>query len=1270
MALSLFHGACFMRLLKYLGIFLCVLVLLIALIASPWGTRGVLSIADSSVDGLDIDYDSGSLLSELSLKRLAFSTPDLSLQIKKLAIDVNWSCVATMQACLSELRAQSIGFNVTPSESPEPESTEPLGRITLPLPVSVDNLDVRNIRIDVVDTVGVTIQSVSSELSMFRTLRIDHLALNGVRVELPEASPEAKSTADQPLDLQAIANWQYTPISLPAIVFPIVMRGNNLALDDLVVSQGKAPLIDITKLRATIDITPKLLTVKKFQLSSSFGEADLTATLGKQWQHQATLLFNTAINSPYPIDAKLNLKGNLQRSELRLSTTGLVDLTASASADLQSKQLPLALDVNWQPVEWPIKQPQVLIEKGQLTLSGDINQYKLALDTALKGASVPQSTLTLHAAGNNRQVQLTQLAIDTLGGQIQASGNIALDTLAKWQSQLQFTDIQPQRFWPELDANIRGKLSLNGQYDGQNVMAQMRELVASGKWLDYQLSASGEANFDSQEGIEIPELLVKTGDNQIIVVGSLEAFEDVQAQLTVDAQDLSQLYPSFAGRAQLDAQIDGTISAPEVNFNGSADNIDLSDMRIAQLATKGQVIWDAQKQANIELQLSDSVISQQKIANLNVALNGDAQDHQLSLSLNSNMADVVTKLHGSLSDSHWDGALDVLTFALDAGQFGLDEEGPSISANWSTDEYRIAPFCLSDNDAHVCIHLAEYAASGAQFDVAIEDLPLAPLLSANLAQLQKIDTNAQVNLVAKGEWDTKSLPIIEANISLTPSTWTVEGASIPLELDVLNMRVNTIIDEVGAKTAGKNGPPQHVVTQLTLQSKQLGEVQSNVDLQLNDQDKPLSGQLTLSNITLGAAAQFLPQLTELAGRIDGQIELGGNLTAPLIKGEVTLVEGAVAGSMLPSRINQVEQVITFTGQAATLSGPFQLGNGEGQIDGEFSWQDTPSAEVNVKGNEMEIDYQNIVRAKLSPDINVQFGEAGLSVKGEVTLPYARIKVRELPPSALSPSSDVVLVNHEQVVKENNLPLDLSLQINIDPDKNSDVKVDAFGLTSDLEGALLLTQAGEVLNANGELNLVNGRYQAYGQDLVIREGEIQFSGPIDSPYLAVEAIRDPNKTADDVIAGLRIQGSASEPQVSVFSDPSMEQPEALSYLLRGTAINSTDESSSDGALASALIGFGLGKSENKVTNIGRKLGVEDLALNTSGTGDETKLSVSGYIAPGVQIRYGVGVFDSVSEVALRYQLLPKLYLEAVSSLNSELNLYYQFTLDDKEEPKPE
>ena len=1251
-----------MKLLKYLAIFLGCAILLLALIASPWGTRGVLSIADSSLDSLDIDYDSGSLLSELSLKRITFVTPEINLQVSKLVVDVNWSCVATMQACLSKLSAQSIGVKVTPSEAQTTASSEPLARITFPIPVSVDALDIQNIRVDVANTLGLKVQAVSTKLSMYRTLRIEHLTLDGIRVALPAPDSEPAVDAPQGIDLQSIANWQYTPLKLPSIVFPIVMRGKNLAINDLLVTQGKKSILDIAQLRATMDITPKVLTIKSLQVSSSLGSADLTATLTKQWQHQLKLVAKSAPQSAYPFDGKVTLKGNLQRSEINIETSGLVTLKALANVDLKSKLLPLSLDVNWQSIDWPVKEPQVHVDNGQLTLKGDLNEYRLTLNTAVKGAAIPQSSIVLQASGNTRSAQIASLAIKTLGGGIDATGELTIDSLAKWQSTIEFNDIQPQVFWPQLEAKIKGMVTFNGQYDGQHLVAHMRELTASGDWLDYELVASGRANFDSIDGIEIPELVVQTGDNKVVVSGTLEAFEDLQAELSVDAKDLSQLYPSFAGQAQLSAQVDGTLLAPQVSFTGSADNISLPEMSVAQLSTKGQVVWDADKQAEIELQLTNGLFNQQSVSNLNVVLTGDAQQHQLSLSLNSEMADIVTKLHGTLADSHWDGSLDVATIALDAGQFSLDEDTPQISVNWASNDYSITPFCLIDSEARVCIKQAVYATSGAQFDIAINDLPLSPVLNANLSALQKLSTDATLNLVAKGQWDTKGLPVIEANLNLSPSTWTVEGATTPLQLDMLTVVVNTL--------TAPNSQSQHVLSKLTLQSKQLGNVRSEVDVQINGDEKPISGQLSLDDITLGALAQFVPQLSEFAGRINGQVNLAGNLTAPLINGEVKLHEGVFAGAILPSRINQVEQVIAFEGQAASLSGPFQLGNGKGQVDGRFSWQGEPSAVVNVQGSDMEIEYQNMVRAKLSPDIDIEYSSAGLVVKGEVTLPYARIKVRELPPTALSPSNDVILVNHEQAVVENKMPFDLSLQVNIDPKKENAVKIDAFGLTSDLEGSLLLTQTGEVLNANGELNLINGRYTAYGQDLVIREGEVQFSGPIDSPYLVVEAIRDPDKTADDVIAGLRIEGSASEPKVSVFSDPSMSQSEALSYLLRGTAIDSVDETSNDAALASLLIGFGLGKSENTVTNVGRKLGVEDLAVNTSGAGDDTKLSVSGYIAPGVQLRYGVGVFDSVSEVALRYQLMPKLYLEAVSGLNSALDLYYQFTLNDDKEPKPE
>ena len=315
---------------------------------------------------------------------------------------------------------------------------------------------------------------------------------------------------------------------------------------------------------------------------------------------------------------------------------------------------------------------------------------------------------------------------------------------------------------------------------------------------------------------------------------------------------------------------------------------------------------------------------------------------------------------------------------------------------------------------------------------------------------------------------------------------------------------------------------------------------------------------------------------------------------------------------------------------------------------------------------MEIDYQNIVRAKFSPNLQIEFSPQLIKVAGEITVPYARVRVRELPPSAISPSKDVVLLHQQESDSIETTALDLNVQLIIDPSQLDEVKLDAFGLTSDLRGSLLLSQKSANLNANGDVSLVNGRYKAYGQDLLIRQGDILFSGPIGTPFLTVEAVRDPLKTEDNVVAGIRVEGSTELLDASIFSDPVMEQKEALSYLLRGKKFNSEGGTANDAILASALIGFGLGKSENQINKVGQKLGFEDLAVDASGEGDQTKLSVSGYIAPGVQLRYGIGVFDSASEVALRYQLSPKLYLEAVSGLNNALDIYYQFSRTSKEQ----
>lgn len=94
---------------------------------------------------------------------------------------------------------------------------------------------------------------------------------------------------------------------------------------------------------------------------------------------------------------------------------------------------------------------------------------------------------------------------------------------------------------------------------------------------------------------------------------------------------------------------------------------------------------------------------------------------------------------------------------------------------------------------------------------------------------------------------------------------------------------------------------------------------------------------------------------------------------------------------------------------------------------------------------------------------------------------------------------------------------------------------------------------------GQINLTKGRYASFGQDLLIRKGLISFSGQATQPTLNIEAIRNPETMEDSKItAGVRVIGIADSPEVTIFSEPSKPQDQALSYLLTGRSLESSGE----------------------------------------------------------------------------------------------------------------
>ena len=421
----------------------------------------------------------------------------------------------------------------------------------------------------------------------------------------------------------------------------------------------------------------------------------------------------------------------------------------------------------------------------------------------------------------------------------------------------------------------------------------------------------------------------------------------------------------------------------------------------------------------------------------------------------------------------------------------------------------------------------------------------------------------------------------------------------------------------------------------------------------------LSGQLSIDPIDLSVLNALIASGEKATGTMKGDLRMAGSLSKPELYGDVqlanaTLKEGAVPVVMKPSNL-----AVTFNGTSSTLKGKLETTNGTLNLSGRADWHnpEAPTAQVRADGKDILITVPPYASVVISPDVVFSATPTLMTLDGHINVPTAKIAVSNLPETAVGVSSDEVMLDRHmepKVKKTASIPIDSNLTVHI----GDKVWLDAFGLKARLTGNLKVTQDSKRgLGLNGQVNVVDGRFHAYGQDLTVTQGQVLFSGAPDRPQLNIEAIRNPDAIEDNVTAGIRVTGNAQRPKVDVFSEPALSQQAALSYLLRGQGLSaSTDDNA---MITSLLIGLGVSQTGSIVGAIGDAVGISDLGIDTQGVGDSSQVVVSGYILPGLQLKYGVGIFDSLATITLRYRLMPRLYVEAISGVNQVFDILYSF-----------
>ena len=120
-----------------------------------------------------------------------------------------------------------------------------------------------------------------------------------------------------------------------------------------------------------------------------------------------------------------------------------------------------------------------------------------------------------------------------------------------------------------------------------------------------------------------------------------------------------------------------------------------------------------------------------------------------------------------------------------------------------------------------------------------------------------------------------------------------------------------------------------------------------------------------------------------------------------------------------------------------------------------------------------------------------------------------------------------------------------------------------------------------------------------------------------------------------VAGIRVEGSASAPRATVYSNPAKSESEALAYLTLGRPLSTVTgaEARQLGAAKSARnAGSGLIAAE-----LGARLGLDDAGVTESRALGGDVLSVGKYLSPKLYVGYGVSLVGSGQVLMLKYLL---------------------------------
>ncbi|MCG6937524.1 MAG: translocation/assembly module TamB domain-containing protein [Gammaproteobacteria bacterium] len=1201
---------------------------------------------------ITIDKLEGRLIGPLTIKGFEYQQDALSINAEQITFD--WLATALLAANIniSQLHIQSL--NIILSETAEKERNQGLAPkqaiqlpdISLPWRLLLKNAEIDGLSLSQNGRFFRLNKVKLDATTLFSTVNIQQLSIDGDTFNIA-IKGKLKPTRDYSHDLDI--SWQFTLPGSDVIHGKGKMSGSMQKTRLLQTLSGPLNLtldMQANKLLEQLSWTARA-DIRQFalpRLAAGWPALSGAAKLNASGDLQTATLMGT-MQGRYPELGKLDADFELQRladNRIQINRLQLQAPEHDTRLNADGSWMPnsdnggdVKLALNWQNLRWPAKgTPWFDSARGNGTIAGNINAYQLTLDTDSPWPQTAPSTWQAYASGNLDGMKIQNLHINALHGEANISGKLNWSRQFNWQAQGSISSVDPAALWPQWPGRLEGKLTSSGRVENSEIIADADINQLTGQLRGYPVSLRSRLAWQKDQ-LAISQLNYRAGESRLQLDGRLGKTLDLN--WNISSQDLAELYPQARGELQAKGSLKGSAEAPlvEAAFNGKT--LSYPDIEIG--AIDGEMAVELFHWRKIDLRLAVQALNIYNTRLLSADIK--SADNNINAQLVSSRVTAQIKLHGQADTAGWHGSIDkadVLSEYFDSWQ--LDKPVPLAISEKSLS---LDKLCWHSNQqASICASLGRQK-TGWLSSIRMNDVPL-KLFEVWLPAELKLEGTADAT--ADIEYQYPEMLLVKLDIILPAGSVSypmLSGENDQRQYSAGKFQLTLNTDGLKASSAMTMANGDEAYAQLTLPGFN--------PFAIFDPAQPLKASARLSAKNLRMIESFVPEIYDMQGELKLQLSASGTVEQPLVSGNAKIVNGTMQIPGLGVDIRQ----ITFSGHSfASQKFDFRLDahSGDGKLvitgqtllDRNAGWP----TEISITGKDFEAAHIPEAMITISPELQLKLQHHTIDIKGKVHIPYAKLQPRDVT-TAASVSADTVIIGEGQVAKEKWL-ITTSVRLTL----GERVHFYGFGFEGRLGGSLLLEdEPGQLTKATGEITIPEGIYRAYGQRLEIENGRILYTGgPLTNPGLDVRAVRK----VDTVTAGIYVKGSLSQPQLEIFSSPTMSQTDALAYILLGGPIENA--SNEDGQMmAKAALALGLSGGDTIARSLADRFGLDDMRIESSNKGDQAALVVGRYLSPKIYVSYGVGLIERVDTLTLRYQITNKWQLKVESGAYQGADMLY-------------